>query len=418
MTLLGRGVNVRSALYRRQEPRVPLNQQLDTLSDYPFEALRTLLNPVTPRVNDPPILMSLGEPQHQPPPLLAEALAANADKWNQYPPMNGTPELRRAIADWLTRRYRLPAAALDPDRNILTLAGTKEGLYLFSSLVVPREKRGKQPIVLVPNPYYLVYNGAATMAGAEAGFLDATRDNRFMPDLAAIPRETLERTALFYLCSPANPQGAIASLDYLKQAIALARRYDFVLAVDECYAEIYDRVPPPGALEACAALGQGFDRVVVFHSLSKRSSAAGLRSGFAAGDPRLIGHFKHLRDYGGCQVPLPIQAAATALWRDEAHVEENRAAYRRKFDIAEAAISGRFGFYRPDGGFFLWLDVGDGEATTLRLWRDAAVRVLPGGYTARAAPGRANPGRQYVRLAIVHDEATLDAAFARIGRGL
>jgi len=159
---------------------VPLNQQLDTLSDYPFEALRTLLNPVTPRVNDPPILMSLGEPQHQPPPLLAETLAANADKWNQYPPMNGTPELRRAIADWLTRRYRLPAGALEPDKHILTLAGTKEGLYLFSSLVVPREKRGQQPVVLVPNPYYLVYNGAATMAGAEAVFLDATRDNCFI----------------------------------------------------------------------------------------------------------------------------------------------------------------------------------------------------------------------------------------------
>jgi aspartate/methionine/tyrosine aminotransferase len=249
-------------------------------------------------------------------------------------------------------------------------------------------------------------------------FLDATRDNGFMPDLAAIPRETLERTALFYLCSPANPQGTVASLAYLKQAIGLARQYDFVLAVDECYAEIYDQVPPPGALEACAALGQGFDRVVVFHSLSKRSSAAGLRSGFVAGDPRLIGHYSHLRSYGGCQVPLPIQAAATALWRDEAHVEDNRVRYRKKFDIAEAALAGRFGFYRPDGGFFLWLEVGDGEAATVRLWRDAAVRVLPGGYTARASEGRENPGSRYIRLAIVHDEAALETAFARIRRVL
>jgi aspartate/methionine/tyrosine aminotransferase len=288
----------------------------------------------------------------------------------------------------------------------------------MSSLVVPRRKAGGRPVVLVPNPYYLVYNGAATMAGAEAVFLDATRENGFMPDLAAIPREVLDRTALFYLCSPANPQGTIASLDYLKGAIQLARAHDFVLAVDECYAEIYDRVPPSGALEACAALGQGFDQVVVFHSLSKRSSAAGLRSGFVAGDPRLIGHFRHLRDYGGCQVPLPIQAAATALWRDEAHVEDNRARYRKKFDIAEAAIGGRFGFYRPAGGFFLWLDVGDGEAATLRLWRDAAIRVLPGGYTARASAGRDNPGKSYIRLAIVHDEATLETAFARIGRVL
>jgi N-succinyldiaminopimelate aminotransferase len=397
---------------------VPLNPQLDTLSDYPFEALRTLLNPVTPVVNDPPILMSVGEPQHQPPPLLTETLAAHAHEWNKYPPMAGTPELRQAIVDWLTRRYRLPAGALDPDHHILTLAGTKEGLYLLSGLVVPRRKAGARPVVLVPYPSYHVYKGAATMAGADAVFLDATRDNGFMPDLAAIPRETLERTALFYLCSPANPQGTVASLDYLKQAILLARQYDFVLAVDECYAEIYDQAPPPGALEACAALGPGFDQVVVFHSLSKRSSAAGLRSGFVAGDPRLIGHYSHLRSYGGCQVPLPIQAAATALWRDEAHVEDNRALYRKKFDIAEAALAGRFGFYRPDGGFFLWLEVGDGEAATVRLWRDAAVRVLPGGYTARASDGRENPGSRYIRLAIVHDEAALETAFARIRRVL
>src|SRR5437763_6167058 len=311
---------------------VPLNPQLDTLSDYPFEVLRTLLNPVTPRVNDPPILMSLGEPQHQPPLLLAETLAANADKWNQYPPMAGTAELRQAIVAWLNRRYRLPAGALDPDRNILTLAGTKEGLYLFSSLVVPREKAGRQPIVLVPNPYYLVYNGAATMAGAEAVFLDATRDNRFMPDLAAIPRETLERTALFYLCSPANPQGTVASLDYLKQAIAVAREYDFVLAVDECYAEIYDRAPPSGALEACAALGDGFDNVVVFHSLSKRSSAAGLRSGFVAGSPKLIAHYSHLRSYGGGQVAVPVQPAAAPAGREEAPAERDPAQPRCNCD--------------------------------------------------------------------------------------
>ena len=238
-----------------------LNPLLDTLSDYPFEALRTLLNPVTPVVNDPPIMMSLGEPQHQPPALLTETLTAHAHEWNKYPPMAGTPELRQAIADWLTRRYRLPDGAVDPDRHVLSLGGTKEGLYLFSSLVVPREKAGRRPVVLVPNPYYLVYNGAATMAGAEAVFLDATAENGFMPDLASIPRETWERAALFYLCSPANPQGTIAGIDYLKQAIALARRYDFVLAVDECYAEIWDRTPPPGALEACAALGPG-DRFV------------------------------------------------------------------------------------------------------------------------------------------------------------
>jgi len=397
---------------------VPLNPDLDSLSDYPFEALRALLNPVTPRVNDEIIAMSVGEPQHQPPALLTETLAAHAHEWNKYPPMAGTPELRQAIVDWLGWRYKLSPGALHPERHICPLAGTKEGLYLFSSLVVPREKGGQKPVVLVPNPYYLVYNGAATMAGAEAVFLDATRDNAFLPDLDAIPAATLERCALFYLCSPSNPQGTIADLDYLKKAVRLARQYDFVLAVDECYAEIYDALPPPGALEACQALGQGFDNVVVFHSLSKRSSSAGLRLGFMAGDPLLVGQFKRLRDFGGCQVPLPIQWAATALWRDETHVIENRALYRRKFDLAEAALGDRYGFYRPAGGFFLWLDVGDGEQAALRLWRDAAIRVLPGGYTARAANAGVNPGSEYIRLAIVHDEATLDAAFARIRRVL
>jgi succinyldiaminopimelate transaminase len=398
---------------------MPLNPLIETLSDYPFEALRTLLNPVTPQVNDPPVLMSLGEPQHQPPPLLADTLARHAHEWNKYPPMAGTQELRQAIAAWLTRRYKLAgAAAIDPMRHVVGCAGTKEALYLLAGLAVPRRKAGRRPVVLLPNPYYLVYNGAATMAGADAVFLDATHDNGFMPDLTAIPRATLERAALFYLCSPANPQGTVASLDYLKEAIRLARSWGFVLAVDECYAEIWDRAPPPGALEACAALGDGFANVLVFHSLSKRSSAAGLRSGFVAGDPELIAEFAHLRDYGGCQLPLPVQAASAALWRDEAHVEENRTRYRRKFDIAEAALDGRYGFYRPAGGFFLWLDVADGEAAALRLWREAAVRVLPGGYTARAAPGRANPGARYIRVAVVHEEAILESAFARIKRVL
>jgi N-succinyldiaminopimelate aminotransferase len=397
---------------------VPLNPDLDSLSDYPFEALRTLLNPVTPRVNDEIIAMSVGEPQHQPPALLTETLARHAHEWNKYPPMAGAPELRQAITDWLTRRYNLAPGALDIEKHVATLAGTKEGLYLFASVVVPREKAGQTPVVLCPNPYYLVYNGAATMAGAEPVFLDATRDNQFLPDLDAIPKATLERCALFYLCSPSNPQGTIASLEYLKKAVRLAREYDFVLAADECYAEIYDSLPPPGALEACQALGGDFANVVVFHSLSKRSSAAGLRSGFAAGDPRLVAEFKRLRDFGGCQLPVPIQAASAALWRDEAHVIENRALYRRKFDLAEAAFAGRYGFYRPAGGFFLWLDVGDGEQASLRLWRDAAIRVLPGGYTARAANAGVNPGAEYIRLAIVHDEATLDAAFARIRRVL
>jgi N-succinyldiaminopimelate aminotransferase len=397
---------------------VPLNPRLDSLSDYPFAQLRALLADVTPRFNEMPIAMSLGEPQHQPPAILAETLAAHAHEWNLYPPMAGTPELRAAITDWLARRYRLSPGMLSPDRHVLSLAGTKEGLYLAAMLAVPQQKAGARPVVLVPNPYYLVYNGAATMAGAEPVFLDAVEANGFLPDLASVPDETLARTALCYLCSPANPQGTIANLDYLKAAITLARRHDFVLAIDECYAEIYDDEPPPGSIEACAALGGGLEGVLVFHSLSKRSSAPGLRAGFVAGDPELIGKFLHLRNYGGCQLPLPIQAAATALWRDETHVIDNRARYRRKFDIAAAALGGRHGFYRPAGGFYLWLDVGDGERTAVALWREAAVRVLPGAYIARSGNGAANPGQSYIRLALVHDEPTLETAFTRIRRVL
>lgn len=397
---------------------MPLNPRLDDLSDYPFAALRTLLDPVAPRRNEAPIAMSLGEPQHQPPPLLAETVAAHAREWNLYPPMAGIPDLRAAIVEWLQRRYRLPEGMLSPERHVLSLSGTKEGLYLAATLAVPQEKAGARPAVLVPNPYYLVYNGAATMAGAEPVFLDAVRDNGFLPDLDAIPAETLDRTALCYLCSPANPQGRIASLDYLAKAIRLARRHDFVLAIDECYAEIYDDLPPPGGIEACAALGGDLANVLVFHSLSKRSSAPGLRSGFVAGDPLLIARFLRLRNYGGCQVPLPLQAAAAALWRDEAHVIENRARYRRKFNIAAAALSGRAGFYRPQGGFYLWLEVGDGERMALELWREAAVRVLPGSYIARPGASGGNPGQCYIRLALVHDEPVLEAAFARMRRVL
>jgi aspartate/methionine/tyrosine aminotransferase len=391
--------------------------RLHRLDDYPFAQLNSLLAPIAPRVNEQPIVMSVGEPQHQPPPLLAATVARHTDLWNRYPPMAGTLELRAASAAWLRRRYGLPEGMLDPEQNLLPLSGTKEGLFLAAIAVVPDEKRGQRPAVLIPNPYYLVYAGAAAVSGADIVYLDATPETGFLPDLEALDEATLARTAALYLCSPANPQGAIAPLDYLRRAIELARAYDFVLIADECYAEIYDREKPPGALEACKALGGSVDNVLVFHSLSKRSSAAGLRVGFVAGDKRLIKQFVHVRNYGGCQVPLPLQAAATALWQDEGHVEENRAAYRRKFDVAERILGGHFGFYRPPGGFFLWLDVGDGEKAALALWREAALRVLPGGYTAHATNGK-NPGRRYIRVAVVHDEQTIAVALERMRRVL
>jgi N-succinyldiaminopimelate aminotransferase len=395
---------------------LPTNSRLARLADNPFVRLNALLAESPPQRNEAPILMSLGEPQHETPPLAARVIAENAALWNRYPPYFGTPEYRAACAAcaaWLARRYRLPDGMITPERHVLALSGTKEGLFQLALLAVPEAKAGRSPAVLLPNPYYLVYAGAGAMIGAETVPLDATAATGFLPDLDAIRPQTLERCALFYLCTPANPQGAVADRDYLAKAIKLARDWDFVLAVDECYGEIYDREPPTGALEACLALGGDLRNLLVFHSLSKRSNAAGLRCGFVAGDPDLIARFQHLRSYGGAQVPLPLQQAATALWQEEAHVEANRALYRRKFDIAEARLGGRFGFYRPPGGFFLWLDVGDGEQAAKRLWREAALRTLPGAYTARGS-GSENPGQRYIRVALVHDDATIAAGLDRL----
>ncbi len=393
-----------------------VNGRLAGLSDYPFTRLAALLAGVTPRANMEPLVLSVGEPQHQPPPILAETLAANAHLWGKYPPTAGTPDFRRAVADWLARRYGLAQGFLDADRCVLPATGTREALYMLAQLAVPERKAGRQPAVLIPNPFYAVYEGAAVIAGAEPVFLTTGPATNFLPDLSAIPEETLARTALFYLCTPANPQGTIADLAYLKTALTLARTHGFVLAVDECYAEIWDKAPPPGALEAALDLGgeRPLANLLVFHSLSKRSSAAGLRSGFVAGDPDLIQAFTRLRSYGLAGNPLPALAAAAALWRDEAHVEENRRLYRAKTDAAEAELAGRLGFYRPPGGFFLWLDVGDGERACLTLWREAGLRVLPGGYLSRPSADGANPGASFIRVALVHDAETVGAACRRI----
>jgi N-succinyldiaminopimelate aminotransferase len=266
----------------------------------------------------------------------------------------------------------------------------------------------------MPNPFYQVYLGAAVIAGGEPILVPATREVGFLPDFPSVDSTVLDRCALAYYCSPANPQGAIAPLETLVALVRLARAHDFVIVFDECYSEIYEDAPPPGGIEACAAIGGGLDNVLVFNSLSKRSSAPGLRSGFVAGDARLIKRFTRLRDYGGAAPPLPLLAAATALWRDEAHVDDNRALYRKKFAMAADALEGRCGFYRPDGGFYLWLDVGDGEKAATSLWREAGVRVMPGAYLARADASGVNPGDRYIRVALVHDLETTERALSRM----
>lgn len=383
-----------------------MNDRLNQLTDYPFQRLTDLLGgPATPES----VVMSIGEPQHAPPALVARVLADKAGLWGKYPPANGSPDFRQAVAGWLSRRFKLPEGMIDAERMVLPVAGTREALYLIAQTVINPAAGGAKPVVLLPNPFYQVYVGAAIMAGAEPVFVPGAHGPASQPDFSTLPEDVLARTQLAYLCSPANPQGSVADLDLLKRTVQLARKYGFVLAMDECYSEIWDKAEPAGALEACAALGGSVDNVLVFHSLSKRSSAPGLRSGFVAGDAKVMALFGRLRSYGGAATPLPIIAAATALWRDEAHVEENRALYRAKLDMAERLLGRRPGFARPEGGFFLWLDVGDGENAAVELWRQAKIRVLPGKYLARDGVGD-----RFIRVALVHDLEQTEQALTRI----
>ncbi len=393
-----------------------LNPRLDLLADYPFDRLRALLDGIQPPGDLAPLVLSVGEPRHSPSPLVHEVIAANSGLWGRYPPIDGTPEFRLAVADWLNRRYAHPDGLVDADTNVLPVAGTREALYLIANVAISEQRAGSRPVVLMPNPFYQVYYGAAVMSGAEPRYLAATPETGHLPDLTELDDATLKRTALMYLCSPANPQGAAADRAYLENAIRLARRFDFVLAVDECYGDIYDHQPPCGALEACATMNEGMGNVVVFHSLSKRSSVPGLRSGFVAGDPRLISAFRQVRSFGGASVPLPVLAASAALWRDSDYPEHNRILYRRKLDAAEAILGNRFGFYRPEGGFFLWLDVGNGEEAAKKLWAEGALRVLPGAFLAKSDGFGANPGANYIRVALIDDLQSTQEALRRLDK--
>lgn len=391
------------------------NSQLRHLMGSPFDGLRALLDPLSPPEGLDSYAMTIGEPQHQPPQLMLDSLRENEHLYGKYPPIAGTADLRLAIREWLDRRYRLPDGMLDADTQILPANGTKEALYLIAQLVTDRRTAGgKQPAILLPNPYYHVYHAAAVMSGAEPVMLSATLDNNFLPDLDALDEDLLARTSAFYLCTPSNPQGTVASKDYLRRALELARQYDFILFMDECYAEIYDREPPTGILEIAASLGGGLENIIAFHSLSKRSSAPGLRSGFMVGHTDLMRAFANLRNFAGAASPLPVCAAAAALWRDEAHVIENRNLYRLKLDIAERKLGNRFGFYRPPGGFFLWLNVGDGEKAAIELWRKGALRVLPGKYLSVTDPAGVNPGAEFIRVALVANTHDTEEALTRL----
>ncbi len=394
-----------------------VNSSLSLLSDYPFQRLRDLLDSHPQPDGVEALAMSIGEPQHQPPQLLQKAINANAGSWNKYPPISGTAELVKAIQGFLERRYDLKDGFVGPD-TILPVCGTREALFLIGNLLIERSTKGdEKPLVLVPNPFYQVYVGAAIMNEAQPVYLPAGPENNFMPDLEAVSAETWQKTTMLFLCSPGNPQGMVGDLAYLRRALELARLHDFTLIMDECYAELYDTEKPHGALEVAQECGS-LDNLLVFHSLSKRSSAAGLRSGFVAGDPTLIKAFTSLRNYGGASIPLPLQAGSVALWNDDAHVVENRRLYKMKIDAAERILGNRLGFYRPAGGFFLWLDVRerweDGEQAALEIWQKAGVRVIPGEYLAKTDNTGNNPGKPYIRVALVHDQQIVEEALNRI----
>ena len=370
-------------------------KRFSELPEYAFPRLRTLLGDL-PAGHPNPIQMTIGDPGHAAPGFITEEINKHAARFANYPPNDGAPELLDAIGGWLERRFGF---ATVPEQ-ILALNGTREGLYNTCMALCPEDKNGQRPVVLTPNPFYQVYAVAALSVGAEPVYVNATAESGHLPDFAALSNDLLDRTAVAYICSPANPQGAVADKAYWRQLLALAEKHDFIVLADECYSEIYLDAPPTGILEVVAEDGIDPNRVVAFHSLSKRSNLAGLRSGFAVSGAETIARMRLLRAYAGAPLPFPLQMAAARAWSDEDHVIENRALYAAKFDIATEILGNIPGVHIPEAGFFLWLPVDDGEAATLKLWQEAGVKVLPGAYLARDTADE-NPGEKFIRVALV-----------------
>lgn len=370
-------------------------QRFSNLPPYAFARLRALLDHHAP--GGEVMHMTIGEPKHAFPHWVGDVIAAHAAQFNAYPANDGSDELRNAIAGWIARRH---GVRVDPQTQLMAVNGSREGLYNAAMALCPEQKAGGRAVVLIPNPFYQVYMVAAISVSAEPVFVPATAATGHLPDFRSLPASLLNRVAVVYLCSPANPQGAVAGADYWADLIALAERHDFCIFADECYGEIWRDSAPPGALRVARDVGADPERVVIFQSLSKRSNLPGLRSGFIAGGPHSIGRARLLRSYSGAPLPGPIQAVSARVWSDEAHVDANRALYQEKYRIADAVLSGVPGYLPPAAGFFLWLPVDDAEAAALKLWRQTGVRVLPGAYLAQGAAGQ-NPGEGYIRVALV-----------------
>ena len=380
-----------------------MNPHLARLHPYPFEKLRQLFAGVAPHPDYREIKLSIGEPQHPTPAFILESLTAGLKGLANYPTTQGIPALRQAIAGWCARRYGLE---LDPETEILPVNGSREALFSFAQTVIDAG-RGTVPLVVSPNPFYQIYEGAAYLAGAEPRFLNTLPESDYAFDLDALTPEEWARVQLFYVCSPANPTGKVLDLAGWKKLFDLADRYGFVIASDECYSELFvdEDNPPLGGLQAAKLLGRGSERLVMFSSLSKRSNVPGMRSGFVAGDAAILKKFLLYRTYHGCALPPPVQAASVAAWNDEAHVLENRRQYREKFAAVTPGVAEVLGTAMPDAGFYLWAHTPGPDTDFARgLFAAYNVIVLPGSFLAREAWG-VNPGAGFVRIALV---ASLD----------
>jgi N-succinyldiaminopimelate aminotransferase len=388
-----------------------MNSDLDRLQPYPFEKLAALKQGITPPAGLDHIALSIGEPKHPTPGFIAEELLTHLHGLSGYPMTRGTGGLRQAICQWLVKRFKLPPGSLDPEIQALPVNGTREALFAFAQAVIDRSQG---PLVVMPNPFYQIYEGAALLAGAEPHFLPCSSESGQIPDFDAVAPETWDRCQLLYICSPHNPTGGVIEIPTLQRLIGLAERHDFVIAADECYSEIYadETNPPPGLLQAAAQMGNsGYQRCLVFHSLSKRSNAPGLRSGFVAGDAALIESFYRYRTYHGCAMPLPSQAASIKAWEDEAHVLENRQRYREKFNAVLEILGDALPMTRPEAGFYLWPETPIADTAFARgLFEQQNVTVLPGSFLSREIDG-INPGRNRIRMALVAPlDECIDAA--------
>ena len=391
-----------------------MTPNLKYLHPYPFEKLAQLKQGITPPVEKSPIVLSIGEPAHVTPRFIEEAILNHIKGLSNYPTTKGILELRHSISTWLAKRFNIPVEYINSESQVLPVSGTREALFSFAQCVVDATVK---PVVVMPNPFYQIYEGAALLAGAETYFLNTLAEDNYLPDFDAVPEAIWQRCQLIYICSPGNPSGAVMSQVDYEKLLLLAEKYDFVIASDECYSELYDDEsnPPVGLLESAYRMGNtSFKRCVVFHSLSKRSNAPGLRSGFVAGDADILGQYFQYRTYHGCAMPLPTQQASIKAWLDETHVIENRRLYREKFAAFIEILSDVCDINKPPAGFYVWLKTPIADTDfAQKLFAQENITVLPGSYLSRDFAGL-NPGVNYVRIALVAPLADCITAAHRI----